>query len=112
MEGLREKFPEEKKRREHIFKNQIYGVALTTLTSLMSRRSVYYSKDASSKRSVVKFKDPEGNIFFKPMNHSFECGKCEFCGQSESGEIGKREMDGSLETQCLQFYSLADGGNF
>lgn len=106
MEGLKEKFPDEQKRREHIFKNQIYGVALTTLTALMSRRSVYYSKDASSKHSVIKFKQADGNIFFKSLNHSFKNGNCEFCGQSKSGDIGKREMDGSLETHAYNFIHL------
>jgi site-specific DNA-methyltransferase (adenine-specific) len=108
MDGLKDKIQDEKKRREHIFKNQIYGIALTTLTSLMSRRSLYYSKDASGKNSatVVKFQNKEGNIFFKSINHSFKNDNCEFCGQSRHGEVGKREMDGSLETHAYNFIHL------
>ncbi len=84
--GLKEVIPDLEKRKEHILKNMLYGIALTELTALTSRRSLYYSKDASSKHSGVIFKNPEGNIEYKNCEHSFAndktkkakntCSKC------------------------------------
>ena len=64
MDGLAEAIPNENKRREHIFKKQLFGIAITELTALMSGRSVSCSKDASCHYSVVKFAKPDGNIRF------------------------------------------------
>ena len=50
----------------HIFSKQLYAIAITELTSLLARRSVYCSKDASSKYSVSHFDKAEGNIFYTP----------------------------------------------
>nr|MBP8083847.1 restriction endonuclease [Spirochaetota bacterium] len=50
--GLEKKIPDKQKRVNHIFTNQIYGIAITELTSLLSRRSVYCSKTANGKYSV------------------------------------------------------------
>lgn len=52
MIGLEKEFPEQQKRLNHIFENQLYGIAITELTSLLSRRSVYCSKSANGKYSV------------------------------------------------------------
>jgi len=46
--GLEKKIPDRQKRIDHIFKNQLFGIAITELTSLLSRRSVYCSKTAKS----------------------------------------------------------------
>ena len=54
MDGLAEAIPNENRRREHIFKKQLFGIAITELTALMSRRSVYCSKDASCHYSVLQ----------------------------------------------------------
>ena len=48
MVGLRDAIPDEQERREHIFKNQLYAIAITELTSYIARRSVYYSKTANA----------------------------------------------------------------
>ena len=64
MVGLKDAIPDEAERREHIFKKMLYGMPITRLTALMSRRSVYYAKNAMSDKSVVKFNDNEGNIIF------------------------------------------------
>ena len=42
MVGLEKMIPDETERREHIFKNMLYGIAITELTGLVSRRSLYY----------------------------------------------------------------------
>src|ERR1700721_4291727 len=52
MAGLEERIPNEQKRANHIFTNQRCGIAITELTSLLSRRSVYCSKTANGKYSI------------------------------------------------------------
>ncbi len=99
MVGLAEVIPDENKRREHIFKKQLFGIAITELTALMSRRSVYCSKDASCRYSIVKFKSPEGNIRFKPIRHKWEDGRCVFCGASRKAN----DRDAALETHAYEF---------
>jgi len=47
MEGLETEIPDQQERINHIFENQLYGIAITELTSLLSRRSVYCSKTAN-----------------------------------------------------------------
>ena len=61
--GLEKQIPQKQKRLNHIYKNQLYGIAITELTSLLSRRSVYCSKTANGKYSVCEtFEDAQGNI--------------------------------------------------
>ena len=84
MTGLEKKIPDKQKRINHIFKNQLFGIAITELTSLLSRRSVYCSKTANGKYSVCEtFDNPQGNIRFKRVEHTWENGQCVFCGASQ-----------------------------
>lgn len=83
IEGLKDKIPDLKERIDHIFHNQIYGIAITELTSFLSRRSLYCSKYPNSKYSVSHFDNPEGNIRYKRVNHTFKNGRCIYCGASE-----------------------------
>jgi len=53
--GLADKIPNLQERCDWIFKNQLYGIAITELTSLLSRRSIYCSKYANSPFSLTKF---------------------------------------------------------
>ena len=82
--GLESKIPDRQKRIDHILHNQVFGIACTELTSLLSRRSVYCSKYANSKYSVSKFDNEEGNILYKNIKHTWENGKCKYCGASQS----------------------------
>ena len=47
--GLETQIPNQQERINHIFKNQLYGIAITELTSLLARRSTYCSKKANGK---------------------------------------------------------------
>lgn len=95
MEGLKSEIPNETERRTHIFTKMLYGYALTELTAQMSRRTLYYNKDASNQKlSVVPFKDEKGNIYFSGQDHSYSLsGRCEVCGAGRAvfGGSGSRE---------------------
>ncbi|MGN1120014.1 MAG: Eco57I restriction-modification methylase domain-containing protein, partial [Oscillospiraceae bacterium] len=82
--GLEDKIPDLNERVEHIFREQLYGIAITELTSMISRRSVYCSKYANCEYSIVRFPNPEGNIRYKLISHRWQDGKCVFCGAAQS----------------------------
>lgn len=83
LDGLEEKIPDIQERLEHILKNQVYGVATTKLTSEISRRTLYCSKKANNKYSVVEFDSEDGNLKFFETEHFWANGKtCKYCGMS------------------------------
>lgn len=84
IEGLEPQIPDLQERIDHIFHNQLYGIAITELTSLLSRRGVYCSKFPNSEFSVSKFDDAQGNIRYKRIKHTWHNGKCIFCGATQS----------------------------
>lgn len=72
--------PDLQARVDHIFHKQLYGIAITELTSLLSRRGVYCSKYPNSQFSVSRFDNAEGNIRYRKLQHTWAGGKCVFCG--------------------------------
>lgn len=83
LKGLEPLIPDLQERTDHIFKHQLYGIAITELTSHLSRRSLYCSKFANGKYSVVSFDNIDGNVRFKNVKHRWKDGKCVFCGASQ-----------------------------
>ena len=79
--GLEKEIPNLEKRVNHILTKQVFGIAITQITALLARRSVYCSKYANGKHSIAKsFSSDDGNIWFKRMEHTWGDAKCEFCG--------------------------------
>ena len=98
--GLEGHIPDRQERVNHIFKHQLYGLAITELTSLLSRRSVYCSKTANGKYSVCEtFDAPEGNICFERIEHAWQNGRCAFCGANEANY----ERGEERETHAYEF---------
>lgn len=82
--GLEGEFPDLQQRIDHILKNQVYGIAITELTALLSRRTLYCSSKANGEFSVTKsFVNEFGNIIYNDIEHTWKNGKCIYCGLSE-----------------------------
>ncbi len=122
-------FPNETQRKEHIYKNMLYGVAITELTSMMTRRSLYYTKDATNPLySVVKMEKSEGNILFSRTKHKYKDAKCIYCG-AKKGVFDDEQLENHAyrfihkemqeEFKGMKFdviignppYQLSDGGH-
>ena len=91
--GLELKIPDLETRLNHIYQNQLYGIAITELTSLLSRRSLYCSKYANSKYSIAEFDNVQGNIIFHKIMHTWKGNKCIFCGASKSEYDRNQELE-------------------
>lgn len=125
-DGLDKKIPDLQTRVDHVLNNQVFGIAITQLTSLLARRGLYCSKYANGPHSIAGGFDGEaGNIWFERMDHSWVGatefqkvtdaksgkkktvgvnGKCEYCGASQKA-LGRGE---GLETHAYAFIHTDD----
>lgn len=99
IKGLEPQIPDLQERIDHIFHKQLYGIAITEITSLLSRRGVYCSKYPNGEYSITKFENAEGNIRFKRTQHTWRNFKCIYCGANQ----GQYDRGDELETHAYEW---------
>ncbi|MCT7373057.1 Eco57I restriction-modification methylase domain-containing protein [Mycolicibacterium llatzerense] len=123
--GLQDEIPDLRERVDHILTKQIFGIAITHLTAMLARRSVYCSKAANGVHSVANsFATAAGNIWFEPLQHHWSGatefvetadesgnpirkginGRCSYCGASQT-TLDRGE---GLETHAYAFIHTDD----
>ena len=94
--GLAKQIPDDQERVNHILTKQVFGVAITELTALLARRSVYCSKHADGKHSIcTDFDDPQGNIWFERTEHTWAGGKEKVITVDGNGNEVEKTTDGT-----------------
>lgn len=92
--GLSDIIPNTQDRINHILTNQVFGIGITELTALMTRRTIYCSKIADGKYSICEnFTSENGNIYFSRIEHEWEGSICKVCGAN------KLEYDRDIELE-------------
>jgi len=104
-DGLAQEIPDLRERVSHILTEQVFGIGITRLTSLLARRSVYCSKHADGSHSIAKgFGNEAGNIWFERTEHTWINGKCTYCGASQAA----LDRGSDLETHAYAFIHTND----
>ncbi|MDO5722140.1 MAG: Eco57I restriction-modification methylase domain-containing protein [Actinomycetaceae bacterium] len=86
-EGLVGEIPDLQERVNHILTKQVYGIAITKLTGMLSRRSTYCSKWATRGHSIcTAFDDDSGNIWYERTEHTWAGGNRESRVHPTTGE--------------------------
>jgi len=104
-EGLTDQIPDICTRVDHILTHQVFGIGITEITALMTRRSVYCSKRANGEHSIANsFTSENGNIWFERIEHTWRSDRCIYCGTRR--EILDRGDD--LESHAYAFIHTDD----
>ena len=104
-QGLAQEIPDLQARVNHILTQQVFGIGITRLTSLLARRSVYCSKYANGAHSITRgFDNEAGNIWFERTEHTWDETKCTYCGAPRT--IFDREL--GLENHAYAFIHTDD----
>lgn len=125
IKGLAHEIHDLHERVDHILTQQLFGLAITELTSLLARRSLYCSKWANGKHSVAtSFNNADGNVWFERQEHSWvgatefietadrngkpirkgTNGKCKYCGAAQKA----LDRGDELETHAYAFIHTND----
>lgn len=100
LKGLEGEIPDLQQRINHVLNYQVWGIAITELTALLSRRTLYCSKKANGKYSIDDmFDTPDGHIHYEAIEHMWAGGKCVYCGASKE----QYDRDSSLENYTYEF---------
>ena len=104
-EGLAAEMPDLQARVDHILTRQVFGIGITQITGLLARRSLYCSKHANGEHSIARsFGSEDGNIWFERMLHTWNNGRCTYCGASQAA-LDRGE---GLETHAYAFIHTDD----
>lgn len=125
IKGLEQEIPDLRDRVDHVLTKQLFGIAITNLTSLIARRSVYCSKTANGEHSVARsFTSHSGNIWFERVEHTWVGatefietadeqgnpvrrginGRCSFCGAAQTA----LDRGPDLESHAYAFIHTSD----
>ncbi|NEI66551.1 Eco57I restriction-modification methylase domain-containing protein [Rhizobium leguminosarum] len=103
--GLEAEIPNLQRRVDHILTQQVFGIAITQLTSLLARRSLYCSKHANGEHSIAQsFANDGGNIWFERIEHTWVAGRCTFCSAAQQAF----DRGEGMETHAYAFIHTND----
>ena len=94
LDGLEEKFPNFEERLNHILQNQVFGIGITELTAQITRRTLYHTKKADGKYSIVKFNNESGNVKYIEKEHDWsQSSNCKHCGINQKNYTNDPEFE-------------------
>jgi site-specific DNA-methyltransferase (adenine-specific) len=98
IKGLEPQIPDLQERVNHVLARQVFGIAITELSALISRRSLYCSKVANSPHSVCTiFDNEQGNLIFDKTEHTWRGGRNRLITADEHGN----EVEEFTDAKCI-----------